>query len=328
MVLKFYAVQIPDVAQLILPVSYFFSLLYVLGNLSHNRELVGFQSGGISLFRVTILGLVLGLAVSAVQYFLFWDWSPRAAQRQRDTLNEIRGAATQSNVFREVIYKSSDGGMMWYSQSLDVPSRRAVQVELLLPEVGTQRDSRKIYAAQAIYRDTMWEMVRCRQITFREGQPPLVEDFDTLVVPEFRSTPHQIVAALRVPIQMRWLDLKEFIFRSPHPSETRMAPFITQYYYRMAYPLLAPILFGFAVALGISNARGNRAAPLFRCLVVLFALLIWLNFSIALGNGNRIPAWLAASNPIALFGIVALFLFAEKVGWVWILQHALMPQRK
>ena len=323
LVLKFYTVQMPELAQIILPISYFFALLYVLSNMSHYRELVAMQSGGISLVRISVTLFLVSLIVAVFQYYLFIDHTPRATQRVSNTLNEIQGKPSSAHTFRQVIYKSPSSGIVWYAQTVDVAQRRAVQVEILVPHTETKRDSRKIFAAQAQYKAGIWELIRCRIVSFDEDGKTEIHDMDSIEADFLTTSPHQMIAALRLPAHMKWSELKTFIFGNPHPSSIRMAPFLTQYYYRMAYPLLSPILFLFSVALAVTLERQNRAAPLFKCLTALFLLLIWLNFSLALGNGYRIPAWLAAFNPIAVFGLAGLYLFADKVGWTWILSHNL-----
>lgn len=327
-ILKFYAVQLPEVAQLVLPVSFFFALLFVLTNMSHHRELDGLQSGGISLSRITAPVFVLALIVAAFQYFLFIDLTPRASQRVRDTMNEIRGGSSGSGVFREVIYEHSPTGVMWFAQKVDVLTRRAIQVEIWIPDPVTRRDSQKIFAGQAVYKDAAWELLRCRIVHFDPDGHTRIEDLDSMQANFLNVTPHQMIAALRRPEHLRWDELRDFIFYNPHPSETRMAPFRTEYYYRMAYPLISPVLFLFAVALAITSNRQNRAAPLFKCLVALFALLIWMNFSLALGNGMRIPAWLAACNPIVVFAALGLYLYGDRVGWNWIIRHRLLGRAR
>ncbi len=328
LIFKFYLVQMPQIAQLILPISYFFSLLYVLSNMSHYRELVGLQSGGVSLVRISITLFGVSLLVAALQYFLFFDLTPRSTQRVSDTLNEIQGKPSIANTYSEVIYKSPSSGIVWYAQSVDTAKRRAVQVEVLVPHTETKRDSRKIFAAQAQYQDGVWELIRCRIVSFDEEGKAETHDVDSIQADFVDVSPHQMIAALRLPEHMKWSELKDFIYLNPHPSSIRMAPFLTQYFYRMAYPLLSPVLFLFSIALAVTLERQNRAAPLFKCLVVLFLLLIWLNFSLALGNGFRIPAWLAAFNPILFFGLAGLYLFADKVGWIWMLRAQLSPKAR
>lgn len=322
LVFRFYLVQLPQIAQLILPVSFFFALLFVLGNMSHYRELVGFQAGGLSLTRITWTIFVFSLLVAALQYTLFFDLSPKSSQRVRDTMNEIRGQPPEAHQFRQVIYRNPVSKITWFASEVDVLHRRAIQVEILMPDTETGRDSKKIFAAQAAYRGGSWELFRCRIVSFpEEGTTPETQDLDKIDADFLTVPPHEMIASLKLPEHMKWEELRNFIQNNPHPSSVRMAPFNTQYYYRMAYPLLAPILFLFSVALAVTLERQNRAAPLLKCLIVLFLLLIWLNFSLALGNGYRIPAWLAAFNPILVFGAVGIYLFAQKVGWIWTLQR-------
>ncbi|NJL18779.1 MAG: LptF/LptG family permease [Bdellovibrionaceae bacterium] len=68
-----------------------------------------------------------------------------------------------------------------------------------------------------------------------------------------------------------------------------MAPYYVEYYSRMTYPLISPVLCLFAFALAISFERQARTESLMACLLVLFSILICLVVSEALGNGKRYP---------------------------------------
>ncbi|MEM6884448.1 MAG: LptF/LptG family permease, partial [Verrucomicrobiota bacterium] len=305
----------------------FFALLYVLSNMSHYRELVGMQSGGISIGRITIILFVISCLVSGLQYYLYFELTPMAAQRLTNTMNEVQGKPSNAYVFQEVIYKSPSSDIMWFAHSVDIANRRAIQVEILVPHTETRRDSRKIFAAQAQYKRGMWELIRCRVVSFDEDGKTETQDLDTIEADFLTVSPHQMIAALRLPEHMKWSELKDFIFRNPHPSSIRMAEYLTEYYYRMAYPLVSQVLFLFSVAFAVTLERQNRAAPLFKCLIALALLYFWIHFTHALGNGFRIPAWLASFNPIVIFGIAGMYLFAEKVGWIWILRSQLASPR-
>ena len=62
------------------------------------------------------------------------------------------------------------------------------------------------------------------------------------------------------------------------------------------------------------------AATIFSSVFVLFGFLVFTRLSIAIGQGNRIPSFLAGTSSIILFGLGGLYLFADKVGWLWELQ--------
>jgi lipopolysaccharide export system permease protein len=86
------------------------------------------------------------------------------------------------------------------------------------------------------------------------------------------------------------------------------------------YPLACPLLCLFGIAFGMTDARRNVAATVFSSVFVLFAFLVFTRLGVALGQGNRIPPYLAGTLPILIFGLAGLYLFAEKVGWLWELQ--------
>lgn len=70
----------------------------------------------------------------------------------------------------------------------------------------------------------------------------------------------------------------------------------------------------------MADARRNIAATIFSSVFILFGFLVCNRLLVALGQGNRIPSFLAGTGTVFLFGLGGLYLFAEKVGWLWELQ--------
>lgn len=316
-VARYYLVQIPKVSQQVLPVSFFFSMLYVLANYSQSRELVALQAAGVSLARISVPFLIVAVIMAGIQALLYIDLAPNAKKSADALRSKIEGKPDQSDSYRTIIYDNPESNTTWFIAEIDLEAESFSQAEILITD-SMGRDKAKYFAAAGNYRNGEWNLARVRKVEFLPGQPsPPATDVDTMDAPFLKESPQQLVAAMREPGELPWAQLQQFVTtRNPH-TEIRMAPFRTEYFYRQAYPFISVVLCLYAFALGITNARQGRAASLFSCLVVLFGLLIWINFSVALGNGNRIPPWIASWSGIFFFGALGLYLYASKVGWIW-----------
>lgn len=321
LLLRYYLAPAPFIFQLIVPPAFYLAVIYVLVNWSSNRQLVALHAAGVSLHRISIPFFALSLAVAAVQHTLYHDLTPRAQERRDALENQLERRAASGSVFPRVVYKNPTSGVLWYAQSIDIAAGTLTQAEILVPD-DLGRDRMKIFAAQGTYRDGYWDFAGVRRVEFaRDGTAAAPQDLAQWDAHFLNESPAQIVAVLRPATGMAWKELSGFINAPYQPAPNRMAPYRTEHQYRLAYPLLTPVLCFFAFALAISHERRNKTAAVFNCLVVLALLLVWMQLSKALGNGKRIPPFLAGWSPVLIFGTTGLLLFAEKTGWLWNLRH-------
>jgi lipopolysaccharide export system permease protein len=316
-IIQYYGVQVPRVAQIILPPSFFFSCVYLLAYMSARRELVATMAAGLSLTRIAIPFFVFSLFVSTLQYALYFDLTPGSKKRVDALENSLHHRTEAKDIFQKVLYKNPTNGTMWFISEINVSDGTFKQAEILsIDEIG--RDKEKWFVARGTFKEKYWDLFNIRKVSFKsDGSAHPPQDLDQLDALFLTESPEQLVATLRPPEQFPWIELYRFTHAKYRPSPNRMAPYQMEYFYRMTYPLVSPILCLFAFAFAISFERHARTSSLMACLLVLFGLLISLNISVALGNGKRLDPALAAWSTILLFGAAGLWLFANKVGWIW-----------
>src|SRR5690606_36044318 len=81
---------------------------------------------------------------------------------------------------------------------------------------------------------------------------------------------------------------------------------------RSVLPLLLPLL---ALPLGMAAKRGRRAAGTVFAVLALLALNQALQFGEALAETGRSIAWLSVWWPVALFGVLGVWLFRSSLQW-------------
>src|SRR5213080_4744572 len=91
LVARYYGTQIPQVFIILLPVSLLLSLLFALGRMSRANEIVSMLTAGVSLPRVLLpligMGLITSLGMAALNYSL----APHADREQRAFEDETKG---------------------------------------------------------------------------------------------------------------------------------------------------------------------------------------------------------------------------------------------
>jgi len=320
LIFQYYFLQIPKLAQMVMPISILFSVLIVLGTASRNQEVVVVQASGIGLQQLCWPFFAVSGSMTLLLLFFNFYLSPEAEMHRRDIRDQIRNVPSSTTTFQTVAYASSKTNHIWYLKEIDVEKGTFLQGEILVRD-SDGKDLYKLFSAQGTFQDNHWNLANVRKIPFsKEGNalPPV--DMDEYDAVELTDTPAQIVAPLRSPEEMNWPDLWNLLSSGMISNPALLSPYQTENYERMSEPFLCMVLCFFGVAFGVSHHRRNIATPLLNCILIMFVTLIWMHYSKALGKGSRMDPFFAAWNGIFVFGISGFLLFAWRVGWFWLWQ--------
>src|SRR6266699_3584791 len=90
LVIRYYATQLPQVFIILLPVSLLLSLLFALGRMSRANEIVSMLTAGVSLPRVLLPLIGMGLLTVAASMALNYSLAPHAEMARKTFLSETR----------------------------------------------------------------------------------------------------------------------------------------------------------------------------------------------------------------------------------------------
>src|SRR6266511_1829275 len=103
LVVRYYATQIPQVFIILLPVALLLSLLFALGRMSRSNEIVSMLTAGVSLPRVLLPLIGIGLLTVAASMALNYSLAPHAELARKAFLSEAQSRPArniQGQVFR------------------------------------------------------------------------------------------------------------------------------------------------------------------------------------------------------------------------------------
>src|SRR5437763_8399024 len=103
LVARYYGTQIPQVFIILLPVSLLLSLLFALGRMSRSNEIVSMLTAGVSLPRVLLPLIGVGLLTVGATMALNYSLAPHAELARQAFLSEAQsrpGRAIQGQIFR------------------------------------------------------------------------------------------------------------------------------------------------------------------------------------------------------------------------------------
>src|SRR5437588_7389493 len=115
LVIRYYATQVPQVLIILLPVSLLLSLLFALGRMSRANEIVSMLTAGISLPRVLLPLIGMGLLTVAATMALNYSLAPHAELARKTFLSEAH--ARPEILIQGQIFRNRTDARTWFIQN-------------------------------------------------------------------------------------------------------------------------------------------------------------------------------------------------------------------
>lgn len=316
-ILTFYATRSPAIFLLLLPYSLLLALLYALGKLSTNREIIAMIQGGRGVVRITLPLIVAGAFCTLFSLGLNYHWAPTAEGRQDEILAESMGKeATEAS---KVLYRNPEGRRLWMIGAFppDYEKGRPLRnVEITTTGQDRMLDSR-LTATEASWDRTSrrWTFVNPVISRFTPGNPPMDQPISgTLSFDGWSETPWLLIkpglsaAYLGVPDLNTWLRDNTL-----HQQFSDPAPYLTQWHYRWALPFTCLVTVLLATPLAVHFSRRGAGGGVFLAVVLSALMLLLSNIILALGESGTLKPALAAWLPNIGFALLGLYLFRRRI---------------
>ncbi len=310
-ILHYYLVQAPAIIVTILPVALLLAVVACLGRMSRTNEIVSMLGAGISVPRLLLPLIVMGLLTSAVSSALNYALAPHAEFAGRGEYQEMRGredpreAAIQGHVFR-----NRTANRTWFIQSFQIQQNDFRNVQILQQDEADDIVTNYM-APLATYHPeaATWELKDAKVVKYdRSGEIIDEQHLPSLTVTEWDETPFRLASATMRAEYLSIDELHDYLhFNADFPS-TVLAPFATHLQYRIALPWTCTIIVILAAPLAIGFTRKGVLASVAAAVALLFSFNFLDHLFVALGEGDRISAWAAAWTPNIIFAVAGLSL--------------------
>src|SRR6201987_5905525 len=157
LVVRYYATQIPQVLIILLPVSLLLSLLFALGRMSRSNEIVSMLTAGVSLPRVLLPLIGIGLLTGAASMALNYSLAPHAELARKAFLSEAQSRPARTLLGQ--VFRNRTDLRTWFIQNFRLGDNTFSNVQVL------QQDAQdnivmSYVAARAYYRPQtkIWDL--------------------------------------------------------------------------------------------------------------------------------------------------------------------------
>ena len=301
LVARYYATQIPQVFIILLPVALLLSLLFALGRMSRSNEIVSMLTAGVSLPRVLLPLIGIGLLTVAASMALNYSLAPHAELARKNFLSEAQsrpGRNIQGQVFR-----NRTDLRTWFIQNFRLGDNLFNNVQVL--QQDAQDNIVMSYsAARAYFRPETktWDLENVRLAYYDAAGNITKEEFrPTLTIEHWSETPFRLTSANVQAEALSVPELREYLHFNADFPPTLLAPFRTHFQYRLALPWTCLVVVCIAAPLGIGYSRRGVLSSVAAAVILVFSNNFLVHLFLALGEGDRVPGWIAAWTPNVLF---------------------------
>jgi len=171
-ILLYYALALPAYVPAILPVSFLVSLLFSLGSLHRNNEIVAMRAAGGSLLRITRPLWLVGLLLSGGVLYLTAYVIPDAVERSRTFLENLEYAAVEADLEadrRSLLYNlgfdNRKEGRLWFMNRFNERTWLGHGVNVHTRD-AQGRETGRVSAREAFFDDTRghWVFIDGREL--------------------------------------------------------------------------------------------------------------------------------------------------------------------
>ncbi len=309
-VLRFYAGQIPQVLVILLPVSLLLSLLFSLGRMSRANEIVSMLTAGVSVPRVALPLLLIGLLTTGATFALNYSLAAHSELARKVFFDEInRGGKPERGITGQVFRNRTDD-RTWFITHFRNGSNEFNGVQIV-QEDGNGNITRNYLVTDAFYYPLTktWRFENTKVVDYdKVGNITGDKLYKELPIPNWSETPFRLASANVRPEFLGIDELDDYLrYNSDFPDQL-LAPFRTELQYRWALPWTCFVVAIMATPLGIGFSRRGILSSVAVAIFLVFSMNFLTHLFLALGQGDRVSALVAAWTPNAIFLVIGLYL--------------------
>ena len=317
-ILLYYATLLPSKFSTVLLLSMLLSLLFVLGQLHRNNELMAVRAAGLNIFATTRSLWLAGIVLCGVSFLLnarVVPWSVETAKSLHDSF-QFQAEARQTRgdmlgLVSSVAFDNRPQNRLWFINRYSRYAQKAygITVSELDPQ---RREKTRIMAREGAY-----DPVR-RSWSFRDGReiwfdPELGEIMRTVAfaektVPYFNEDPTLMLLIDRKPGDLSFNELHRITDYFSSEQNPKLVQYEVRYYGLLADTLGPLIIIAIAIPFAASGVRVSPAVGVSKSIGLFFAYYLLSSAATMLGGGGFIePLWAALMPNLAMIGLAAWF---------------------
>lgn len=304
----YYVYFSPWIIILVAPIGVLLATLFCVGFLSRRNELLAMRAAGVSLIRLSIPLLLLGLIIAG-GIFVAGETIYPAAEEERQALEDqfVRKAPRPSQVMVNNLFAPGFEGRVFYFQRFNAVLGEGQNARV--QEFHGGRVEQLWEFEQLEFEDSTWVGINGRSRVFAPtaDSSALYASIDTMRFPGWQETPDDFIRKKVDPERVSYTTLKSTIERMRETgADTTVEE--TELALKLAFPSLSflVVLIGFPIASRIKQS--GMALNFGIAMGVTFVLRVLIEVFRSLGHNGDVPPMIAAWVPSIVCAVGGLLL--------------------
>jgi lipopolysaccharide export system permease protein len=324
-IVVYFAIKTPSFLAIVMPIILLVSLLFTLGQLHRNNEIIALRAAGVGIFRITRSIWVSGVLLCGVVWALNASVVPWSVEASRALLEEIdfrhqsqSTPADHIGITRVVTFDNQRQGRMWFINRYSRFVRGGKAFGVMVSELDPQRrEKTRILAREAQFdlNRHCWVFHEGREswIDPESGEVTRTVPFAEKVVAYFNDDPGLMLLFDVKPGELSLFQLREIIDYFTIQENPKVTAYAVRYFGLLADTLSPLIIIAIAIPFAISGVRVNPAVGVSKSIGLFLLYFVLLKAAGALGSRSIIDPLFAAWVPnLAMLGVGTWFFLRMK----------------
>jgi LPS export ABC transporter permease LptG/LPS export ABC transporter permease LptF len=308
-VFSYYRFVVFQILNYTVPISVLVTTLVTFAIFSKNNEVTAFKSSGISLYRIALPVLLLGIVTSVLSYLLLdyvLPYSNRRTDELRSKIKSNRPVSVANQ--QQKLWFHGRGNYIINFLSYDRNQKELSQVQVFELHPKAFRLARRVYADRARWDGQGWVFEHGWMRSFPDGGEATYTLITTPIRLFYSERPSDFEAEVKVPDQMTFNQLREYI-ETIRKSGYSAEELSVKLYQKTSWPFLSLVMC--LIALPFAFKLGKAGALYGITIALVLGLFYWMMYAIfsKFGEAGNLPPILAAWSANILFAIAALYMF-------------------
>ena len=322
-ILWYYLALTPSLLPVVMPVSLLISVLFCMGLLHRNLEIIAMRAVGLTLWRIAApmfaAGVLCALVMLALNAWLV-PWSVEQSRTFKDNIEFAAQARTRDiaevGIVKQLGFDNRKEGRLWMINAFSQYAYRGFGVSVYCRD-NLGREVARFTADEAYFDDAdgHWVLLNGRELSFDplSGEPVRSLKFKERAFADWKENPQLMQTLVKRPKDLSLFEISGVLAAVPAKDNPRLLSYLVQYHSILANPFVCLVVVGIAVPYAVAGVRTNPMVGVSKSAGLFLAFYILANVCTMLGSNGWVAPFLAAWIPVfAMLGFSA-WLFKKAV---------------
>jgi lipopolysaccharide export system permease protein len=316
-VVEYYLSFLPVIFSQTAPFVCLLSVLFSLGRLNSNNEIIAIRTAGLNFWQITKSAICFGMVVSAIIFWVNEKIVPQAVMSSNNIREEKMSRQGKPRGRMEVIRNFTFYGLknrLYFVDTLN-PNDNYLEGITILEQDKKQNLRSKIVALKGTWTQNNWKFQQCQIFYFDpNGQMNDKTEYFEEKIMDITETPKELLRQRIQVSSMSIRQLKEYINKfSDSGAATILRNLRVDLHQRIAYPFSSPaIMFvGMPFAMMTKRRKGVTFAQLGICISIGFFYYVINAVGLAFGKGGIFVPFISAWMANIIFCLTAIYLIIK-----------------